>query len=472
MRSQVARPLRLPVVEQSDVGAHAAAGHLAEPPQGVAECADLAEPRRVRPGVRHERRVELLRPGQRGAPLEEPDGVGAAGHVPQRVEQQLTRPLRAVHRLPVHRARGRLHQQPRRPARHPAGEVGAERLLGVWVREARVEVVVLGDQVQVGGPAEVVLLGLVGGDHQVRRDRHVRGELAQQVPLRPVVAQQLVGGEAGEVQLVGRVGDRGGEPRREHLVEAPVALRPERGAPRLVQRLDRAVASGEPAPERRSADVAPALADVAAQLVAHMPQPDRRVAPVAARQLLDQAQRVFPEQRRAGAPGLPAARPQRPARRVDGQHLRVCGGQPRRRGRGGRRHVDRDAPFVQEAEHLVEPVEVVPPGLRLQQRPREHPERHEPDARLAHERDVLPPHRRRPLLGVVVAAHGDAVERDRSHVAPSDTKQQVRTETQAEDGRVTGVCQACVRAGTPATQLPGLGQDRAGQVTTSREKTC
>ena len=282
-----------------------------------------------------------------------------------------------------------------------------------------VEVVVLGDDVHRRRPAEVVLLVLVAGEHEVRGHRDVRGERAQDVALGPVVGQQLVGAEAGEVQRLGRVGHGGRDARRQHLVEAPVVLRPEGGAPGVVQLVDRAVAVGQPAPEGCGAHVAVAAAVVAAQLVAHVPEPDGRVRAVAPGHLADQPQGVLAEHRRAGAPGLPAARPERAALGVDREDLRMRAGQPGRGSGGGGGQVDRDAGVVQEREHLVEPAELVAAGLGLQQTPGEHPERHEPDAGLGHQRHVLAPHRRRPLLGVVVAAQRDPVERQAIHPCTS-----------------------------------------------------
>ena len=57
---------------------------------------DLAEAVAVGAGVRHEGAVELLRPGSRLAPLEPPDGVGAAGHVGERVADRLAGRLGVV----------------------------------------------------------------------------------------------------------------------------------------------------------------------------------------------------------------------------------------------------------------------------------------------------------------------------------------------------------------------------------------
>ncbi len=343
--------------------------------------------------MRHQRGVVLLAARQGRPPLEEPDCVRPAGHVSQRVQQQLAGPLGHVHRLPVHRRGRRFHEHPRPPAGHPAGQIVEEGLLGLRMWKPVVEVVVLRDQVELRGPAEVVLLVLVRHHHEVRGHRHSRRERAQQVTFGPVVGQQLVGAEPGEVQRLGRVRHRGRDPRRQHLVECAVVLRPERGAPCVVHPLDRAVAVGEPAAEGRRAHVTPAAAVVAAQLVADVPEPHRRMPAVAPRHLSDQAQRVLSEHRRAGAPGLPAARPQRPALGVDRQDLRMRAGQPRGRGRSGGGEVHRDSALVEEPEHLVEPAEVVAPRRRLEQAPGEHAQRHEPDAGVAHQRHVLPPDR-------------------------------------------------------------------------------
>src|SRR5690606_14573258 len=71
--------------------------------------------------------------------------------------------------------------------------------------------------------------------------------------------------------------------------------------------------------------------------------------------------------------------------------------------------------------------------LRLEHRPREHPERDEPDAGLPHQRHVLAPDGGVPLLGVVVAAHRDAGEGEHVVLSSGDshTIQHFRTETEA-----------------------------------------
>ena len=87
------------------------------------ELADLAEPGAVLAGVRHQRRVELLRARARLAPLEEAERVGAPRDVGERVEDGAAGHLGGVDRLPVHGAGRVLHEQPGAPAGQPAGEV-------------------------------------------------------------------------------------------------------------------------------------------------------------------------------------------------------------------------------------------------------------------------------------------------------------------------------------------------------------
>ena len=80
-------------------------------------------------------------------------------------------------------------------------------------------------------------------------------------------AQQLVGGVAAEVERLRRVDQIRHAARRQDLVEVAVALRPDERAPRVVERVDRAVARAQPAAElaRRlvaEVDLAVLVADV------------------------------------------------------------------------------------------------------------------------------------------------------------------------------------------------------------------
>lgn len=83
--------------------------------------------------------------------------------------------------------------------------------------------------------------------------------------------------------------------------------------------------------------------------------------------------------------------------------------EPGRRGRGARAEVHPDAAFVQQVEHLVEEGEVPDARGGVDRGPAEDVDRDEADADLAHEGDILAPHRGVPLFGVVVAPEQQTV---------------------------------------------------------------
>jgi hypothetical protein len=155
--------------------------------------------------------------------------------------------------------------------------------------------VVVGDEVDLGGPVGVVhALGLPH-HHEVGGDRHLGGDAAQQLALGPQVVLEGVGGEALEVQLLGGVGVGGGEPGREYLLEVGVALGPERRAPGVVERVDGLVAGAQPGAEGAGGVVGVVVDVVAAQLVVDVPGGERGVVGVALGQGGDQAERVLAE---------------------------------------------------------------------------------------------------------------------------------------------------------------------------------
>src|SRR5699024_10997260 len=177
--------------------------------------------------------------------------------------------LGAVAGLPVHGGGRVLHEDPRVTAGDAAGEVRGEGQLDLTAGVGGDQVVVVGDHVDVRGPGEVVHPLGRAGEHEVRGRGHVRGDLAQHRTQGAVVGQQLGAGGPGEGGLLGGVGVGGRGAGREDLLEGVVALRPERGAPGVVQRLDAAVAVLEPATEGRGGVVGEVVRDVAAQLVVH-----------------------------------------------------------------------------------------------------------------------------------------------------------------------------------------------------------
>ena len=289
------------------------------------------------------------------------------------------------------------------------------------------QVVVVGDEV--AGPTEGEAVDVLeAGQHQVGRHRDVGREAVEQVALRDQAAHQLIRGEAPVVQVLGRVDPAGGGAGREDLLPVGVALRPEGGAPRLVQLVEVAVAVAQPAAEGVGRDVAVAVGVVAAELVVDVPQDERRVSTEVLGELLDQSELAFPDDRRARAERLAGPGIQATAVVVDGKDLGIAAAQPGRWRCGRCRQVDRDARSVQQAEDVVELVEGVRPLARLEPSPREDADRDQGDAGLAHEADVLVPGLAGPLLRVVVTAvgqpstkieprsHGDSVPSGRDKV--------------------------------------------------------
>ena len=76
---------------------------------------------------------------------------------------------------------------------------------------------------------------------------------------------------------------------------------------------------------------------------------------------------------------------------------------------------------MEQVEDPVEPAEVVAPLAGLEQRPGEDPDADQVDAGLSHQRDILDPDAFRPLLGVVVAAEGDASSQSRGEITHAAT---------------------------------------------------
>ena len=300
-----------------------------------------------------------------------------------------------------------------------AGQVGAEGELGGGVAEPAVEVVVLADQVLLGGPRPVVGLGEVAVHHEVRGHRHTGAQPVQEVPLGAEVVEELVGGEAFVVEEVGRVRSRRGQPRGKDLVPVAVVLAPERRAPCVVESSHGPVPRTQPPTERNGGVVAVAAPVVGAELVGHVPHREGRMVAIPLRHRFNEDQSALSEHRGARAPRLPTSRPQPVTRVVHRQDLWVGPRQPRgRRGSGGGQ-VDRDSAGVEQIEDLVEPAEVEGPLARFQEGPGEDCDRGEGDAGLTHEPYVLRPDLSRPLFGVVVTPESQTREgpRRRSHGA-------------------------------------------------------
>ncbi len=385
-----------------------------------AELAHLAPHLGVGAGVGEQRGVELLGAGPAGPPLEEAHRVGSPGDVTEARPQQFAGLLGDVDRLPVHRARRVLHEEPGAAAGESSHDVSAERQLMGGVLEAMVEVVVLGDQVHLGRPGPVVHPRRVRHDHEVRRHRDVRGDPAEDVALGPVVPEELVGAEPGVVELLGRVGDGRPEPGREDLLEGGVVLAPEGRSPGVVEGGHVAVAVVQPAAEGLGGGVAVAVHVVAAQLVRDVPHREGRVRGIPAGDGLDEGECLVAEDGGAGAPGLAPAGPESTPLPVDGQRLGVGPGQPGWGGGGRRREIHADPALVEQVHDPVQPAELEAPLLRFEEGPREDADRREGDPGLPHQCDVLGPDVLRPLLGVVVATESDARQGPRTRLGDGD----------------------------------------------------
>ena len=148
-------------------------------------------------------------------------------------------------------------------------------------------------------------------------------------------------------------------------------------------------------------------------------------------------------------PGLPAAGPEGVAVAVDGQDLGVGRGEPRRRGRGRRREVDRDAVGVEQVHGLVEPLEGGTRPCWARARTRRKRRASEADAGLAHQAHVVVPDRTRPLLRVVVPSEGDPVIGPRAHGRKSveQTERMSTVMRQNEHARPAAVQPSSMRHG-------------------------
>lgn len=244
------------------------------------------------------------------------------------------------------------------------------------------------------------------------------------------------------------VGGRGG---RRDVVPLGVVLAPERRAPGLVEGVDRAVALAQPLAKRDVRGGRVVVRHGRAVLVVDVPHDDGGVVGVALRERAGDAGdrlAVGGRRRRHHAAGSEAE-----FRALRGLHprLRVGGEEPRGGRRGGRAEVDRDAVVVQQSEDLVEPREVEFALAHLDEAPREHADADEVHARLAHQPHVVAPRVARPLLGVVVAAVGEAIDLGEGG---SRKRASVRCHGRATPSYVVGPSHLCDRLQSAGGRRP------------------
>ena len=169
---------------------------------------------------------------------------------------------------------------------------------------------------------------------------------------------------------------------------------------------------------------------MAGVLVRDVPHRQRGMVVVPRRELGREGEGVLAVGRGRGTPGLPAAGPEGVAVLVDRQRLRVCVGEPGRRGGRAGGQVHGDVGVGHPVHHVVEPAELVLALGRLQPGPREDAQGDERDPGARHQVDVLGPGLARPLLGVVVATERQPVLGPPSHAGhPLGTAMGKSTET-------------------------------------------
>lgn len=273
------RPPGVPVQDDRHVRRGGGAGDLAEPGEFGAEADGLAPASGGGAAVRKQCAVVFFRAGTGGTPLEVHDAIGAAGQRLERPEALQSGHLGDVDRPPADGGRCLFEEQPGPAALEGAHQVVVERGVDVGVRVGGVRVGVVGDEVLVLRPLPVV--ECLEHRHEVGGGRGVRADVPQCLALGAVAFEQGVGAEAAPVQELCRVDRSGCGARWFDLVVRTVALRPERGAPGVVEGVYGAVAVGEPGAEVVGGAGAEALGDVVAVLVVDVPQGERRVVCVA-----------------------------------------------------------------------------------------------------------------------------------------------------------------------------------------------
>ena len=286
---------------------------------------------------------------------------------------------------------------------------------------SRSEVVVVGYEVDLATPIVIVQSGAARGDHEIGGQRQIRRDFGQRIAFRHVERLERVGAEPLEVQQLARVHEVAltDETRRDDLGEVVHPLRPERGAPRVVHLLDRAIAFLAPLSERALGVLGIVEPVVAAVFVAHMPSHHIRVVPVMFGHRTAQSQRVFTEHGAGRSPVLAGARLAHIAALVLPQHLGMRLGEPHRRRSGSGRQIHGDARFAELVDDAVKPAEVIHAPLRLDPCPGENAHGHQVHARLPHQADILIPYVLGPLIRIVIASVPDAVRSARQRLGPT-----------------------------------------------------
>ena len=170
----VLRPEGLPVPQDRHLRLYSGSADLAERLHGASEGDHLVPLSRVRAAVRQHRRVELLRAGAGGPPLEE-HHASAPRATWARLLRRISPGRLATLRGCQFTAPGRvLHQQPRPAAGQRPGEVGGHGQADLVVRRPRRSGSGRWRPRRPRRPSATSRCPGAGGGHEVGGDRHVR----------------------------------------------------------------------------------------------------------------------------------------------------------------------------------------------------------------------------------------------------------------------------------------------------------
>ena len=401
---ELMRPETLPVPDHRRLYRRGAAADVVALPVERAQLRDVAEdPRLLCADVIDHRAVKLLQIPAALPPLEVEGSVGAVTDRAELLELVLIRPLQPVARLPVGRARRRLHDQEGLAVLHRAVQVVTHRALREDAPHIRIDppagIDVVGDEVAHLRHSPVIQP--VEEAHHVGRHRNFRRVNAQRIRFELHEVTALEGGKPFPVERIAF----GTAPRRD-LRPVGVEVTPEGVPPRAVQILQRPVPFPEPDAKTLLAEFAEAFAVV---FVRDVPGGERRMMCVPFRQLRIDLAHLFAVDRRTPAVVVAVGIRLAQAVFVNPADLRIRGRQPGGFRPARRREDHVEVVFGHAVHDPVEPVELIFSGSRFEHGPAEDADREGVAAGFLHEFEVAVDDLRgfEPLIRIVVAAVQD-----------------------------------------------------------------
>ena len=382
-------PHVVPVVEDGGLPGPGGPGGCGQFFQRRADAGRLPEAAAVAAAVMTDyRAVEFFLCTAAGPPLEITDAVRPVRHRLQSRQHRDARLFLFANGLPVGAGRGRLHQKEgfalegvEQIVHHGGVKGGLLHRLGGFVPGG---VAVPADDVHFLRHLEII--DVVEAIHHVGGEPGVGRKLAHTVLLELEKVDVPAADETLPVEsktLDGILALGGGA---FDLVPVGVVVAPEAGVPGFIQGVQGAVTALQPAAELSLTERAMAFAP---HLVGDVPEDDGGVVPEALGQFLVDGAHLLSVDGRGIAVVLPAVVQLPHAVGTHPAHLGVLVGHPGWPGRAGGGQDGRDTTLVQIMDDVGQPVEVIDPLFRLEQRPGEHPQRHHVHVGLLHQVKVL-----------------------------------------------------------------------------------